>query len=995
LTAGTWALDSVSSGQTPDTSGNNNAGTVTGPYNLGAGRIGQAIQLDAAAGGIVTQRGVIDPTKSYTVALWVKLVQTGGTQTFVSLPAGSVSNFYLQLGGWLNGGFVMDVYPGDSTATPDYAAASTTIPVAGQWYHVTGVFDAASKEVRVYVNGQLEGAVPAPGGGFANAGPLAFGYSKWAGKRYDGNDAWLDDVRVFDSALSDAEILGVYEGTGAGPATAPVVSLTAPVNGASFVAPAAVSLTASATTTQGTITKVEFFNGAALLGTSTAAPYGFSWANVAAGSYTLTAKATGSNGTTTTSAPVTVTVTAAAAPVVSLTAPANGASFVAPAAVSLTASATTTQGTITKVEFFNGAALLGTSTAAPYGFSWANVAAGSYTLTAKATGSNGTTTTSAPVTVTVAAAAAPVVSLTAPANGASFVAPAAVSLTASATTTQGTITKVEFFNGATLLSSDSAAPYAFNWTNVAAGSYTLTAKATGSNGTTTTSAAVTVTVTAAAAPVVSLTAPANGASFVAPAAVSLTASATTTQGTITKVEFFNGATLLSSDTAAPYAFNWTNVAAGSYTLTAKATGSNGTTTTSAPVTVTVTAAAAPVVSLTAPVNGASFVAPAAVSLTASATTTQGTITKVEFFNGATLLSSDTAAPYAFNWTNVAAGSYTLTAKATGSNGTTTTSAPVTVTVTAAAAPVVSLTAPTTGASFVAPAAVALTASATTTQGTITKVEFFNGTTLLGSATAAPYAFNWTNVAAGSYTLTAKATGSNGLSTTSAAASVTVTVAGGGGAPAAVGRWPLDSVTAGQTPDTSGNNNGGLVTGPYNLAAATLGQGIQLDPAIGGILTQRPVIDPTKSYTVSVWVKLAQTAGTQTFVSLPGVSVSNFYLQLGGWLHGGFVMDVYPADSTASPDYVAASTTIPLANRWYHLTGVFDTAEKKVRLYVDGRLESEVDAPGGSFANSGPLAFGYSKWAGVRYDGNDARLDDVRVFNSALTAAQVQAVFASR
>jgi cytochrome c peroxidase len=430
-----------------------------------------------------------------------------------------------------------------------------------------------------------------------------------------------------------------------------------------------------------------------------------------------------------------------AAPVVSLTAPVSGASFVAPAAVSLTASATTTQGTITKVEFFNGATLLGTSTAAPYGFNWANVAAGSYTLTAKATGSNGTTTTSAPVTISVTAAAAPVVSLTAPANGASFVAPAAVSLTASATTTQGTITKVEFFNGATLLGTSTAAPYGFSWANVAAGSYTLTAKATGSNGTTTTSAAVTVTVTAAAAPVVSLTAPVSGASFVAPAAVSLTASATTTQGTIIKVEFFNGATLLGTSTAAPYGFSWANVAAGSYTLTAKATGSNGTTTTSAAVTITVTAAA-PVVTLTAPANGASFVAPAAVSLTASATTTQGTITKVEFFNGATLLGTSSAAPYGFSWANVAAGSYTLTAKATGSNGTTTTSAAVTVTVTAAAAaPVVSLTAPVNGASFVAPAAVSLTASATTTQGTITKVEFFNGATLLGTSTAAPYGFS--------------------------------------------------------------------------------------------------------------------------------------------------------------------------------------------------------------------------------------------------------------
>jgi hypothetical protein len=67
----------------------------------------------------------------------------------------------------------------------------------------------------------------------------------------------------------------------------------------------------------------------------------------------------------------------------------------------------------------------------------------------------------------------------------------------------------------------------------------------------------------------------------------------------------------------------------------------------------------------------------------------------------------------------------------------------------------------------------------------------------------------------------------------------------------------------------------------------------------------------------------------------------------------------------------------------------------VRVYVDGRLEAEAAAPNGSFANSGPLAFGYAKYSGTRYDGTDARLDDVRVFNRALTSAEVAAVFQER
>jgi RHS repeat-associated protein len=93
----------------------------------------------------------------------------------------------------------------------------------------------------------------------------------------------------------------------------------------------------------------------------------------------------------------------------------------------------------------------------------------------------------------------------------------------------------------------------------------------------------------------------------------------------------------------------------------------------------------PTVSLTSPTGGATFTAPATITLTATAADSDGTITKVEFFHGGTnLIATVTAAPYTFSWTNVAAASYSLTAKATDNSTATTTSAPVNVTVNAAA-----------------------------------------------------------------------------------------------------------------------------------------------------------------------------------------------------------------------------------------------------------------------------------------------------------------------
>lgn len=119
----------------------------------------------------------------------------------------------------------------------------------------------------------------------------------------------------------------------------------------------------------------------------------------------------------------------------------------------------------------------------------------------------------------------------------------------------------------------------------------------------------------------------------------------------------------------------------------------------------------PTVTLTQPVNGTSVTAPATINLTGTATDTDGTITKIEFFNGPTKLGEDTTAPYAYSWGGVTAGTYTLTARATDDLGASTTSAPSTISVSTGAstgtppsAPVVTVT---TTASAVPPTASAV------------------------------------------------------------------------------------------------------------------------------------------------------------------------------------------------------------------------------------------------------------------------------------------------
>jgi GH35 family endo-1,4-beta-xylanase len=88
----------------------------------------------------------------------------------------------------------------------------------------------------------------------------------------------------------------------------------------------------------------------------------------------------------------------------------------------------------------------------------------------------------------------------------------------------------------------------------------------------------------------------------------------------------------------------------------------------------------PVVKLTAPENNALFKIGSTINLVAEASDKDGVVTKVEFYNGATKLGERAASPYSFEWTNVQEGNYKLTAVATDDAGNRVVSSEVTITV---------------------------------------------------------------------------------------------------------------------------------------------------------------------------------------------------------------------------------------------------------------------------------------------------------------------------
>src|SRR5215217_330419 len=621
--------------------------------------------------------------------------------------------------------------------------------------------DGTISQVQIYQGSTLLGTATPAGGGVYNytwTNVTAGNYALTAKATDDGGATTNSaSVNVIANAL-------------------PTVNLTSPANNFIFTAGSNLAISMSAGDADGTVSQVQVYQGATLLGTATAAGngiYNYTWSNVTAGNYSLTAKATDNRGAVTNSAAI--NVIANALPAASITSPTNNSTFTAGTNLAITVSASDADGTVSQVQVYQGTTLLGTATAAGggvYNYTWNNVTAGAYSLTAKATDNRGALTTSTAVNVSSNPNNAPSASITVPASNFTFAAGSNLSISVTAADADGTISQVQIYQGATLLGAATAAGngvYNYTWLNVAAGSYNLTAKATDNLGAITTSTAISII--ANALPTASITGPANNFIFPSGSNLPISVTAADADGTISQVQVYQGATLLGAATAAGggvYNYTWPNVAYGSYVLTAKATDNRGAITTSA--NVNVISNAPPTVSITLPATNTIFTTPASITLNASASDADGTISQVQFYQGTTLIGTATAPPFTATWPNVAYNSYSLTAKATDNYGATTTSGAVNVIVNSP--PAVQITSPQANTMFSPAANIVLDASASDLDGTITQVEFFQGTTLIGTDTTTPFSITWSNVGTGIYSLTARATDNRGTTTTSSAINIT-------------------------------------------------------------------------------------------------------------------------------------------------------------------------------------------------------------------------------
>lgn len=378
--------------------------------------------------------------------------------------------------------------------------------------------------------------------------------------------------------------------------------------------------------------------------------------------------------------------------------------------------------------------------------------------------------------VSAPANAPPTVTLSAPDGGPTFTAPAAIRLKATAGDTDGTVTKVEFFAGSTLVGTATTAPFEIDWLTPPVGSHTLQARATDDDQAVTLSATVGITVHAA---------PAGGGT----AATFLSAD-TTTRGSWRGVYGAAGYLLVNHQTSLPgFAQVTPNGPPAAWTWMPTTTDTRALQKVGASDRIAATWYTTGPSGFTIDVNFTDG-QPHQLALYAVDWDNVARRQRVELLDAVTQAVLDTREMNAFSggqylvWrisgrvrlrvTVLSGVNAVVSALFFDGDGGGSANAP----------PTVALASPDGGPTFTAPASIRLKATAGDSDGTVSKVEFFNGSTLVGTATSAPFEIDWNNPPVGSHTLQARATDDDQATALSNTVAITVNAATPPGAPTA-------------------------------------------------------------------------------------------------------------------------------------------------------------------------------------------------------------------
>ncbi|MFJ5928054.1 LamG-like jellyroll fold domain-containing protein, partial [Kitasatospora sp. NPDC092948] len=200
-----WNMDGNLNGRGAETPATLGSGATAGA----PGHAGNALAFngDAATGYAQTDAAVLDTSRSFSVSSWVQF--NGATSNRVAVSQNGPNYYAFTLGTNVVGtesrwAFKVQSAAGDADTTTFAAVAGTAAPT-GQWTHLTGVYDAPSRALQLYVNGVLASTAVVPNVLWDGHGPVQFGRDRWKGQWSAAWPGSIDEVKMWDRSLTAAQ----------------------------------------------------------------------------------------------------------------------------------------------------------------------------------------------------------------------------------------------------------------------------------------------------------------------------------------------------------------------------------------------------------------------------------------------------------------------------------------------------------------------------------------------------------------------------------------------------------------------------------------------------------------------------------------------------------------------------------------------------------------------------------------------------------------------
>ena len=223
---------------TADSSGNNNTGTLSSGVTWTTGRVGNAVSFNGTAGDItINDAPSLDLNGSFTISAWVNPATVSGTGTLLIKETTVGCGYFLQIAnGQIDSGF------NNGSGCIEHITTNANL-AAGNWYFITVVLDHTSNTYNTYLNGNLLSGAPETGVPVPNAQPLVLGRSGCSVCGFERLNGILDEVKIYNRALSAGEVQTLFNAAVGGPAitglnpTSGVAGTSVVITGTNFGSP--------------------------------------------------------------------------------------------------------------------------------------------------------------------------------------------------------------------------------------------------------------------------------------------------------------------------------------------------------------------------------------------------------------------------------------------------------------------------------------------------------------------------------------------------------------------------------------------------------------------------------------------------------------------------------------------------------------------------------------------------------------------------------------